>query len=195
MKLFSYLYDKTIAWSAHPNATRYLAGVSFAESSFFPIPPDVMLLTMGLSTPKRAWRYAFITTFFSVLGGIFGYLIGLWGIGILEPYIQASSYAGDYQRVLDWFQTNGVWIIILAGFTPLPYKIFTITAGAMAMPFIPFIIASMIGRGSRFYLVSTILYFAGHHIEKKLRQYIDVMGWSIIIIFVIVYIIMRLTSS
>ena len=191
LKFFSYLYDKTLIWSAHKRAPYYLAGVSFAESSFFPIPPDVMLLSMGLATPQKAWRFAFIATVFSVLGGIFGYVIGAFGIDLIEPFIQSSSYEEDYLKISQWFKTNGVWIIILAGFTPLPYKLFTITAGAMMVPFIPFVLGSTIGRAMRFFLVSAILYYAGDKIQNRLRQYVDTLGWSTIIIFVIVYIIMR----
>lgn len=191
LKLFSYLYDKTISWSKHPHAPYYLAGVSFAESSFFPIPPDVMLMSMGLAKPASAWRYAFIATLFSVVGGIFGYLIGVFGIELIEPFINGSSYAQSYQHVAEWFKIYGVWIIILAGFTPLPYKLFTIAAGAMMMPFLPFVVGSIIGRGLRFFLVSTVMYFAGERIQTRLRHYVDVIGWSTVIIFVIVYFFIR----
>lgn len=191
MRVFSYLYDKTITWSAHPHARYYLAGVSFAESSFFPIPPDVMLISMGLASPRRSWHYALIATIFSVVGGLFGYIIGVYGMMLLKPYILASSYAGYYTQVSSWFDIYGVWIIVLAGFTPLPYKVFTITAGAMHMPLFPFIIASIIGRGLRFFLVSTILYFTGDRIEGQLRLYIDKIGWCFIILIVAAYCLMR----
>lgn len=194
MRLFSFLYSQMMIWSAHRFAPFYLAFVAFAESSFFPIPPDVMLLSMGLAKPVNAWRYAFITTCFSVIGGILGYCIGYFGIELLEPFINASSYVDSYHTIAKWFETHGVWIILLAGFTPLPYKLFTITAGAMLMPFIPFVLSSLIGRGLRFYLVSTIMYFAGDRIHNRLRHYVDAIGWSSIVIFVIVYCIMHWKS-
>ncbi|WP_133131259.1 YqaA family protein [Legionella yabuuchiae] len=187
MKFFSYWYDKTIAWSAHRHAPYYLAAVSFAESSFFPIPPDVMLLSMGLAKPSSSWRYALIALVFSVLGGIFGYFIGYLGIELIEPLLKSSSYAASYDKVAGWFNYYGVWIVILAGFTPLPYKLFTITAGVMQMPFFPFILGSILGRGLRFFLVSAIMYCAGERIQARLRYYVDWIGWSTIIIFVIVY--------
>lgn len=187
LKWFSFLYNKTIGWSRHRHARYYLAGVSFAESSFFPIPPDVMLISMGLAVPKSSWQYAFIATCFSVIGGMLGYLIGLYGIHSIEPYLLHSSYASHYLQVREWFDGYGVWIIILAGFTPLPYKLFTITAGALHMGFLPFVVGSMLGRGARFFLVSGFLFFAGESIEKRLRDYIDSLGYLMIAILLIVY--------
>lgn len=188
MKIFSYLYHKTITWSAHRHAPYYLAGVSFAESSFFPIPPDVMLVSMGLARPQFSWRFALIATFFSVIGGLFGYAIGYFAISFLKPYILASSYKIAYLKIVDWFKNGEVWMVILAGFSPFPYKLFTITAGAMQLPLLPFILGSIIGRGGRFYLVATLMYFFGEQIEQKLRRYIDFLGFSLIAIFALVYI-------
>jgi len=186
MKLFSYLYDRTIFWSGHRHARYYLAGVSFIESCFFPIPPDVMLISMGLAAPKRAWYYALIATLFSVAGGILGYFIGMYAILLIEPYIVASSFAHHYYNIREWLGHSGLLVVILAGFTPFPYKIFTITAGAMHIPFLPFVFGSLIGRGLRFFLVSGILFYAGQGLERNLRRYIDVIGWSLLLIIVIV---------
>lgn len=191
MKIFSYLYNKTLHWSGHKHAQYYLAGVSFAESSFFPIPPDVMLISMGLATPTRSWRYALIATLFSVIGGLFGYLVGFYGMELIEPYILASSYANSYHTIVKWFEHSGVGIVILAAFTPLPYKLFTITAGAMQMALLPFLLGSMIGRGLRFFLVSGILYFTGAKLEAKLRRYIDLMGWCLVGALILVYVITK----
>ena len=188
MKIFSYFYQQTLNWSAHRHARYYLAGVSFAESSFFPIPPDVMLISMGLAKPKSAWHYALIATLFSVMGGIFGYMIGYFGFELIRPYILASSYAPTYEKVCNLFDTYGVWIVFLAGFSPIPYKLFTVAAGALQMALFPFIIASFISRGLRFFLVSGLLYFMGEGLEKKLRRFIDVIGWSVVLIAVFVYI-------
>ena len=137
-------------WAAHPLAERYLAGLSLAESSFFPIPPDVMLLPMTVAQPKNGWRFAFITTLTSVVGGILGYLIGKYlfiyiGEGIINFYHAQQKF----EHVKDLFDLYGVWIIFIAGFTPIPYKLFTITAGVLSMTFLPFVLASFIGRGCR----------------------------------------------
>ncbi|MCH9756049.1 MAG: DedA family protein [Gammaproteobacteria bacterium] len=187
MKLFSYLYTRMLSWSGHRHARYYLAGVSFAESSFFPIPPDVMLISMGLAKPKNAWHYALIATFFSVIGGCFGYILGFFGMAIIEPYMLASSYAPTYEHIRIWFDNWGVWIILLAGFTPIPYKLFTVTAGMMHMLFLPFILASFIGRGARFFLVSGLLVLFGERLEKQFRRWIDWIGWIVVILALIIY--------
>lgn len=189
--LFSKLYDLTIGWSRHHHAPYYLAGVAFAESSFFPIPPDVMLVSMGLARPDRAWRNAFICSLFSVLGGMFGYLIGLLGFELVRPLLAQWGWLPAYQQVVQWFAEYDFWIIFLAGFSPIPYKLFTIAAGALRMSFLPFVLASIIARSLRFYLVSAILYFYGERLHHGLRYYIDWIGWLTVLAFVIVYIVMK----
>ena len=133
MRIFSNLYDTVLRWAAHRHATRYLASLSFAESSFFPIPPDVMLAPMALAVPQRAWFYAGLTTVASVLGGVAGYGIGLLVFDSLTPFLQTTDYWQDYLQVKQWFADWGFWVILLAGFSPIPYKVFTITAGAVAV--------------------------------------------------------------
>jgi len=192
MKVFSYVYDRMLAWSTHRHAPYYLAGVSFAESSFFPIPPDIMLITMGLATPKRAWHYALITTIFSVLGGCFGYLIGMCFMEFLQPHILASPYAVPYEHVRAWFNPWCVGVVFLEGFTPIPYKLFTITAGAMQMVFFPFVLASMVGRGARFFLVSTLVVLFGKRLEKRFRRWIDWIGWFLVIALVVGYLVIKI---
>ena len=191
MKFFSYLYNKTISWSKHRYAPYYLAGVSFAESSFFPIPPDVMLISMGLAKPKSAWQYAFITTIFSVLGAVVGYAIGLFAMEFIYPLVIKLHYQHTYSQVVNWFTVYGIWIIFLAGFSPIPYKLFTIAAGALQMAFLPFIFASIIGRGLRFFLVSAIMYYYGQHLHNGLQKYVDLLGWSVILIFLFVFIYLK----
>lgn len=183
--IFSYLYEKMLSWSAHRHAPYYLAGVSFAESSFFPIPPDVMLMSMGLAAPKRSWQFALIATLFSVLGGLFGYVMGYYGMALIQPYLMASSYAPYVTKVMDWFEHQGVWVVILAGFSPFPYKIFTITAGMMQMAFWPFLMGSIIGRGLRFFLVSGVLFCFGDKIEPHLRRYVNHIAWSLVAIIIL----------
>jgi len=186
-KLFSYLYDKSILWSAHPNAHYYLGGISFIESSFFPIPPDVMLVTMGLAKPKKVWFYALIATLCSVAGGILGYVIGYYAMLLIKPYLMASSFASSIQYVMGWFERYGVWMVVLAGFTPFPYKVFTISAGAMHLSFPLFFFGSIIGRGLRFFLVCGVLHFTAERFEKHFKRYIDLIGWtSLCVVFALI---------
>ena len=176
MKIFSFLYDKTLQWSRHRHAPRYLGGLSFAESSFFPIPPDVMLAPMCLATPARAWWFALLTTVTSVAGGVFGYLIGHFAYELVQPLVE-GRYAAAYQQSVNWFNEWGFWAILVAGFSPIPYKVFTIAAGVLYMPLLPFILASATGRGARFFLVAALMRWGGSKMEHMLKRYVDAIGW------------------
>jgi membrane protein YqaA with SNARE-associated domain len=191
MRLFSSMYARTMKWSRHPHAPRYLAGLSFAESSFFPIPPDVMLAPMSMADPPRAWRFAALTTLASVLGGVFGYLIGVFAFELVEPLVRDAGYYEEYERANAWFDRWGFWAVFLAGFSPIPYKIFTITAGVIAMPFHLFVIASVIGRGARFFLVAALMAWGGARMEALLRRYVDALGWLTVLLAVVVFVLVR----
>ena len=181
MRIFSRLYDLVLSWAAHPKAPRYLAALSFAESSFFPIPPDVMLAPMVLAQRHRAWFFAALTTVWSVLGGVAGYLIGMFLFGLVaEPIIQFYDAQAGFDSAREQFQKHGIWIVFLAGFTPIPYKLFTISAGLAAMSLIPFVAASLIGRGARFFLVAGLIYAGGERFEAQLRRYADGIGWAVV---------------
>ncbi len=184
MKIFTKIYDQMMRWSKHPKAPFYLGTVSFTESSFFPIPPDVMLMPMCLSQPDKAYRFAFLTTVTSVLGGVFGYIIGYWLLDLIWPLIEAVNYVDTYRQVEAVFEQYGFWIIFLASFSPLPYKMFTIAAGATGMALFPFVIASIIGRGARFYLVAAVMKFGGKRYEDKIRGMVDRIGYSMLFIAV-----------
>jgi len=191
MRLFSRLYARVMHWAAHPHAPRYLAGLSFAESSFFPIPPDVMLAPMALARPERAWSYALLTTASSVFGGILGYLIGYFAFGAIEPLLHQAGYWPAYEAARNWFEQWGFWAIFVAGFSPIPYKVFTIAAGVLAMVFLPFVLASAVGRGLRFFLVAGLMVLGGERMERKLRTYIDYIGWATVLAGVIAYLVIR----
>jgi len=178
MRLFSALYDRVMSWSRHRHAPWYLGGLSFAESSFFPIPPDVMLAPMSMAQPRKAWRFAALTTLTSVAGGAFGYLIGFFAFELVEPLVtEGGHYADAYAHAEDWFARWGIWVVFIAGFSPIPYKIFTITAGALHMALMPFLLASAIGRGTRFFLVAALMAWGGEPMERHLRRYVDALGW------------------
>lgn len=192
MKIFQMMYDKALLWAKHRHAPRYLAALSFTESVIFPIPPDVMLAPMALAEREKAWRFAWITTIASVLGGIAGYLLGYWLFEpLVQPLIEHFGYQELFAKVSDWFKNYGVWIVFVAGFSPIPYKLFTVTAGLMQMAFLPFVIASFIGRASRFFLVSALMYWGGAKMQQKLRDIVDWLGWGTVLIAVILYLIYR----
>ncbi|GLX79670.1 hypothetical protein tinsulaeT_30100 [Thalassotalea insulae] len=192
MKLFSALYQWTLKWSEHKLAPKVLALLTFAESVFFPIPPDVLLAPMVLAKPERAWHYATLTTCASVIGGIAGYALGYY---MFEPWIQPLITEWGKQQTFDqavsWFNQWGVWVVFIAGFSPIPYKIFTVSAGFLQMAFLPYLLASAIGRGMRFFLVAGIIYWGGEKMEQGLRKWIDVIGWLIVVLIVIVYLMLQ----
>lgn len=177
MKLFSTLYARTLQWSAHPRAPWYLGGLSFTESSFFPIPPDVMLAPMCLARPDKAWQFAFITTVCSVAGGLLGWAIGFFAFEWIAPWLEESRYWPAYLTAQTWFERWGFWAVFLAGFSPIPYKVFTVAAGVASMALLPFVLASLIGRGLRFFLVAGLMKWGGARMEKALHRYIDRLGW------------------
>lgn len=177
MKLFGPLYDRVLDWARHRHARWYLGGLSFAESSFFPIPPDVMLVPMCLARPARSLSLAALTTITSVAGGIAGYLIGYFLIEAVEPLILEHGYQPAYLRAQAWFARWGVLAVLLAGFSPIPYKIFTISAGAAAMNPVGFVLASLIGRGARFTLLAGLIAWGGTRFADGLRRNVDRLGW------------------
>ncbi|MFA5628313.1 MAG: YqaA family protein [Thiohalomonadaceae bacterium] len=191
MKLFSAVYDRVMRWSAHPRAPRYLVLLSFMESSFFPVPPDVMLAPMALAKRDKAWRYALFTTLASVAGGTLGYLIGLFAFELVAPILHETGTWPRYEQVREWFSTWGFWAIFIAGFSPVPYKLFTISAGVIAMNFPLFVLASIIGRGARFFLVAGLMVWGGEAMERNLRLYIDRIGWISILAVIAGYFIIN----
>jgi membrane protein YqaA with SNARE-associated domain len=152
------LYARVMNLARHPRATFWLGAVSFAESSFFPVPPDAMLVPMALARPDLAWRLATICTVTSVLGGVLGYAIGFFLFEALaEPVLRTYGYADALVRFEDWFQRWGAAVILVKGLTPIPYKIVTIAAGAAKMDFTTFLVTSIVTRGLRFFLLAALI--------------------------------------
>lgn len=183
--MFRRLYDRVLLWSRHRHARRYLAGLSFAEATFFPVPPDVMLAPMVLAERSSAWRLALLTTAASVLGGLFGYLIGWLAIETILPLIDRVGYLDAYLAAVDAFQAYGVWFVMLAGFTPIPFKIITIAGGALGTPLPAFVIGSVVGRGARFFLVAGIIWAGGERAADRLRDWVDLLGWLVVAVVVV----------
>jgi membrane protein YqaA with SNARE-associated domain len=191
MRIFGPLYDRVLGWAAHPKARWYLGGLSFAESSFFPVPPDVMLAPMALARPVDAWRLAALTTITSVAGGVFGYLIGYFALELVEPWIVSAGYWEGYLQVQDWFRTWGFWAVLAAGFSPIPYKLFTIAAGALAMFMPAFVLASLVGRGGRFYLVAGLIRWGGAPMEAQLRRHVEFLGWLVVGLLLLAWLLLQ----
>jgi membrane protein YqaA with SNARE-associated domain len=168
------LYNWTIALAGKRHAETALFWVAFAESSFFPLPPDLLLVPMTLAKRERAWRYATICTAASVLGGLAGYAIGYFLFeAVGRPILQFYGVMDQYHHLKEMFDRWGVWIILIKGMTPIPYKLVTITSGALNFALIPFVFASIGSRSVRFFLVAGLLWQFGepvrHFIEKRLE--------------------------
>lgn len=174
-------------WARHRHAPYYLYILSFAESSVFPIPPDVMLAPMALANRQHAWRYATFTTIASVLGGLLGYVIGLVALNLVYPYIVQFGYEMTYHNIQVWFKDWGFWVMFVAGFAPIPYKLFTIAAGAAKISLVPFILGSIVGRGGRFFLVTAAMLWGGERLERILTQYVDRIAWAVLLLSGLVY--------
>lgn len=192
MKLFRPLYDRVLAWSRHPHAERYLGAMSFAESSFFPIPVDVMLAPMVLADRAKWVRFAFIATVFSVLGGLGGYAIG-WGMfEAIEPWLRDTHYWEDFEVASQWLNDYGVWVVFAMGFSPLPYKVATIAAGVAVINLPGFFIGSLVGRAARFFLVAGLVRLGGDKFESTLSKYVERIGWATVAaIVILVWFMMR----
>jgi len=193
MKIFGALYDWVLTWSAHRRAPWFLGGLSFAEATFFPIPPDVMLIPMSLAKREKAWFFAALCTVASVLGGVAGYLIGGWAFEWIQPWLSESPYWDKYLKATELFASWGFWFVLIAGFTPIPFKIITIAAGVSGMPLIPFVLGSTVGRGARFFLVSGLIIWGGDAMASQVRKHIEMIGWVtlLIVVVLIAYLVMR----
>ncbi len=170
MKIFRNLYNWTLKKSSQKEAPWFLALISFAESSFFPIPPDIILIPMALAQRTKAFLYALICTLSSVVGGIFGYLIGYFlfnsiGIILVDFYALNESI----EKFQNYYLLYGAWIVIIAGFTPFPFKVITIASGLFQLNIFIFIFCSVISRGARFYIIALLLKVFG----EKIRIFID----------------------
>ncbi len=165
------LYDWTMRLAAGRHAGAGLAAVAFVESSFFPIPPDLLLIPMVLADRTKAWRYAVIATVASVVGGMLGYAIGAFLFDqIATPLLQFYGYEEQFQRFASWYNDWGAWIVFAAGVTPFPYKVITIASGATGLNFAVFMLASVVSRGLRFFIVAGLLYWVGPPIRDFIER-------------------------
>ena len=174
MNFLKKTYNWTLEKAQHKNAKWYLSLISFAESSFFPIPPDILLIPMALASKARALFYAFMCTLFSVLGGILGYAIGYFFYNSVGIYIVDFYHLENSFNIFEsYYKEFGVLIVLGAGITPFPYKFITIASGVFGLNIFLFIIVSIIGRGLRFYLIAILLYFFGEKIKLIIDKYFN----------------------
>jgi len=198
--MFKSLYKKCLDLAGHKSSKYYLAIISFVESSLFPIPPDVMIIPMVISKKNDFLKIFFITTIFSVMGGIFGYLIGVFffefGINIINFYGHEDKLSNIKENLIN---NDGFYawlgILFLAGFTPLPYKVFTIASGLIGFNFLFFILISLISRGLRFFIVSYLSYRFGdsfnEFMDKHGSKWFTVVGILIVIIGIVIYLVLK----
>ena len=186
MQIFSKLYQKALDWAQSKYAIYWLSIVSFLESSVLPYPPpDVILAPMSLKQPNKAYHYALVCTLTSVLGGVGGYLIGVYAYDFLLPFLQELNYLPVLDEAKIWFADYGIWVVAIAGFSPIPYKIFTIAAGVLSMALLPFVLISLIARGARYYLVAFLVIKFGHQADHWLKKHIDRLGYILIAIVIL----------
>ncbi len=187
MILLRRLYDWVLHWAQTPYGAPALFLLAFAESSFFPLPPDILLLALCLSMPGRSYRYALLSTSGSVFGGMGGYLIGyaLWGATahLFYQYVPGFTPTG-FNHIQQLFASYDFWVIFTAGFTPLPYKIFTIGAGVFKINFVLFVLTSLLSRGLRFFLVAGLIYTFGDQVKGFIDKYFNLLTIGFMVLLV-----------
>ena len=179
------LYDWVLRWAKTPYGTWALFLLAFCESSFFPIPPDVLLIALAVASPKKAFKYALVCSVGSLLGGCLGYLIG-WQfmVGLGDGIIRFYGLQDKYEYIRRLYVTYDAWAVGIAGLTPIPYKVFTITAGAFRINFVVFLVASAVSRSARFFLVGGLIYLFGPKIQSFIDRYFN----TLVVVFVILLI-------
>lgn len=180
MALFAPIYERALTLAAHPRAPSILGGLSFFEAIFFPVPPEVMLGPMCLAAPRRGFWYATISLVFSVLGALVGYLIGALAAGWVEELVAWAGYTERFTEIKELARTQGFWLLLVAGFVPVPFKIFTLASGVVGMPMLPFLLGAIVGRGKRVYLVALAVWLGGARMEKQLHKHIETVGWVVL---------------
>jgi membrane protein YqaA with SNARE-associated domain len=190
------LYDWVLSWADSPYATWALFAIAFAESSFFPIPPDLLLIALAVAVPTRAFRYAAICTLGSVAGGVFGYLIGHQFFDLVgEPIVRFYGAEDHYVRVQKLYQQYDAFAVAVAGLTPIPYKVATITAGFFDVDLGRFIAASALSRSIRFFAIGALIRSFGPQIKRFIDRYFDLLSIGFLITLVAGFVVLRWLSS
>ncbi|UCH19978.1 MAG: DedA family protein [Deltaproteobacteria bacterium] len=186
------LYDWVLHWAATPYGTWALFLLAFSESSFFPIPPDVLLIALAVAIPKKSFKYALLCSVGSVVGGCFGYFIG-WQFmaSVGEKIIAFYGLDAKVEHIARLYMTYDAWAIGIAGFTPIPYKVFTISAGAFKINFSVFIFASLVSRSARFFLVGGLIYIFGPRIKAFIDRYFDLLAIAFTVLLIAGFVVFK----
>jgi membrane protein YqaA with SNARE-associated domain len=191
LKALKRLYDWVLHWAETPYGTPALFILAFAESSFFPVPPDVLLIALSLSIPRKAFRYALVCTAGSLCGGILGYYLGMqfWHLvkGVLFHYVDQEGF----NLVKGYFERYEAWAVAAAGFTPIPYKVFTISAGFFRVDFGVFLLASALSRGARFFMVGGLIYAFGPSIKSFIDKYFDALTVAFVVLLAAGFVLLK----
>ncbi len=175
------LYDWTVSWAERPGGSWALFLIALAESSFFPVPPDVLLLALCVGAPRRSFRFATVCALGSVVGGMIGYGIGFaaWSAvkGLFIPYVFSQA---AFDQVARLYEGNAFVAILTAAFTPIPYKVFTIAAGVFHVNFLTLVVASAIGRSARFFMVAGVIFLFGPKMKELIEKYFDWFAWGLL---------------
>lgn len=184
MKLFGPLYERALAWSRHPRAPLFLTMLSLFEAVFFPVAPEVMLAPMCLSQPRRAFWFAFLSLCGSLVGAVIGYALGHYAFELLRPALDSMGWLEHIDKQVAWLRGiaeqspwKAFWVLVLAGFAPIPLKFFTWASGIVGVPLLPFMASMAVGRGKRVFLVAGAIRLGGERAEATLRRYIEPIGW------------------
>ena len=187
------LYDWVMAMARKRHAIWWLAGVSFAESAFFPIPPDILLVPMVLANRRRAWRIAAVCTLASVMGGLLGYAIGLWLFEALgRPLLEFYGSENKFSQFQAYYNEWGAWIVGAGGFTPLPYKVITIASGVTKLDIGIFILASVVSRGLRFYIEAALLWRFGEPVREFIERHLGKLALLLFVVLVGAFLLVKL---
>ncbi len=195
-RLHRRLYDWVLRWAETPHGAIALFALAFMESSFFPVPPDVLLIALVIGSPRRWLRFAAICTAGSVLGGVAGYGIGL---GLMEsvgrPILRWYGAEEQFARVQSLYEQYDYWIVFAAAFTPIPYKVFTIASGAFGMNVAGFVLVSLVGRGARFFAVSGLLRLFGQPLRRFLERYFDLLSLAFVALLILGFVYVKWLAS
>ncbi|MDX8403372.1 MAG: YqaA family protein [Mariprofundaceae bacterium] len=178
-------YHWTLSWADHPHAKLALFLIALIESSIFPIPPDILLIALALGRPDHSFRFAAVSTVGSTIGAAIGYLIGMALFATIAiPIINFYGVMEQFELAQGWFETYGVAIILIAGFSPIPFKVFTIAAGAFGLPFLWFMLASLVSRGTRFYLEAALLHWGGARLRALVERHFEWITMAVTVLVI-----------